>query len=267
MAARAGLEQAFWRRSGIGRYREAGRHPRRLTPAEIAQLKEAIGELQQSGDDYAQAIFEAGTVLVEAGWLNAKTLLEIETGYDVVPPYVLAQLRGYAKQFAFLAISRERKALEASLTSSVMEGESPRLAARRISATFAEGYHVFNRAGEITRRTPTKVWSTLVARTELSRAANMGNLALFKEAQVENVSWMAADGPNTCPECSEADGETVRIGSAFPFVDVESPPAHPNCVCVLTPADEDLGNFTAPDATQQAARTRADAALAAWEGS
>jgi hypothetical protein len=65
------------------------------------------------------------------------------------------------------------------------------------------------------------------------------------------VRWQAAE---PCDECAEADDVVMPLGEDFPGVDVDQPPAHPNCRCVLVPADEDLGSHRGTDEERALAR-------------
>lgn len=197
-----------------------------------------------SADDYSRAIYEAGEVLVAAGWMSAKQLLDLEAEFDVVPASAIASLKGLVKQFTFMAVGREREVLRAVLEQSLDAGDSSADVARTIKAAFADGYHALDDAGNVVRTIPTLSWSTMVARTELSRASNIGTTALYRAAQIEKVRWIATGGQNMCDLCGGADGEVVNIGDDFPSVDVDQPPAHPNCVCTTVPADDDIPDFT-----------------------
>lgn len=197
-----------------------------------------------SAEDYSRAIFEAGEVLVAAGWMSAKQLLDLETEFDVVPASAIASLKGIVKQFTFMAVGREREVLRALLEQGLDAGDSSAQVAKTISSAFADGYHVIDDAGAVTRTIPTEAWSAMVARTELSRASNIGTMALYRAAKVEKVRWIATGGANMCDLCDGADDEVVDLGDDFPVVDVDSPPAHPNCVCTTVPADDDIPDFT-----------------------
>jgi hypothetical protein len=250
------MERAFWRTSRLGRYREDESGPKKLTALQLAAIDRAIQELDS--EPFSEAIYDATEVLVEAGWTNARQLLDLTTGFDVVPARMLAQLRGQAMRLAFLAIERERHALAVTLERSVAEGLGASETAAAIRETFAEGYHVGLRDGTqaglpLFRRIPTKTWSEMVARTELSRAANAGTMGLYRDAGVKKVRWSATNGSACCDECSDADDEVVEIGDAFPYVDVDAPPAHPRCCCGLVSADD----FEGRDEASQANRDRA----------
>jgi hypothetical protein len=113
--------------------------------------------------------------------------------------------------------------------------------ASNISAFFAEGYHV-----DGNRKIPTDSWSETVARTELSRAANLGAFDAYRDAGVQKIQWLAT--ASACDDCADADEEIVDLGDDFDGVEVDSPPAHPRCVCTTIPVDADLGSI---DASQE----------------
>jgi hypothetical protein len=71
-----------------------------------------------------------------------------------------------------------------------------------------------------------------IAQTEMSRAVATASRQLYEESGVELVEWIVADPCDLCQE--NADVSPIRIGDTFPSGDTE-PPAHPNCVCDISP--------------------------------
>lgn len=78
----------------------------------------------------------------------------------------------------------------------------------------------------------------MIARTEVRRAHNQGQLAVWNTAKNQGVldrdakkAWVV-DG-NPCPECIDLDGEIVGIDEFWETEDgpVDAPPLHPNCMC------------------------------------
>jgi Phage Mu protein F like protein len=253
------MEQRFWRTSGLNRFREASYadgSPKKLTALQLAAIDRAIYELES--EPLATAIYDATELLVEAGFANARQLLDLQAGFDVVPTWALDALRGHTKQFAFLAVEREKLALARVLEQALVDGDGVREVAASIRETFAEGFHV-DPDGEVLKTTGrgrvinAKAWSKMVARTELSRAENAGAMTLYRAAGVEKVRWSAANSETTCEPCSDADDEVVNLGETFPSVDVDQPPAHSNCMCGVVSADD----FEGRDDESQANRDRA----------
>jgi len=75
-----------------------------------------------------------------------------------------------------------------------------------------------------------------IAKTETYRALNGGALEAYRKAGVKQVRWVTRS-PHPCPIClaNEAEGPH-HLGQPFSSGD-QAPPAHPNCECVLVPAD------------------------------
>lgn len=77
-----------------------------------------------------------------------------------------------------------------------------------------------------------------IARTEIMRASNEGQQALWNQA-VENgmldpdetrKRWLTAHDDRLCPECEALDGRTVPLDAEF-LPGLLHPPHHPNCRC------------------------------------
>ena len=76
-----------------------------------------------------------------------------------------------------------------------------------------------------------------VATTETYRAANAGAMDAYRKAKVDKVRWVTRSG-HPCPICLENEAAGPRhLGQPFPSGG-QAPPAHPNCECVLVPADQ-----------------------------
>lgn len=227
----------FWKNAGIAVKATSG--------DEMAKLVAAIEAMTYAG--YAEALYEAQQLLAELGYAQAMTLVKatagastgasIDIGFDVEPTWALQRLQSESSDLALRVVGREQDALRSVVNDALLNGWTVEQTTDAISNAFAEGYHL-----DGDRHMATDAWSTMVARTELSRASNLGAFDVYRQASVQQVQWLAANGENTCEECGDADGSVVNLGDEFPDVDVDAPPAHPACACVTTPADEDLGS-------------------------
>jgi len=72
----------------------------------------------------------------------------------------------------------------------------------------------------------------VIARTETTRALIDSNIERYTEAGTKELMWVVAD-PIKCV-CVDLDGMTALVGEEFDF-GITKPPAHPNCVCTLSP--------------------------------
>jgi HK97 family phage portal protein len=98
----------------------------------------------------------------------------------------------------------------------------------------------------------------LIARTETIRASARGTQALYQEWGVEGKEWLTTDDDRTCPWCFSLNGKTIGTAATyypqggsltvgegdaartmtFDYEDIEGPPLHPDCRCVLLPWKE-----------------------------
>lgn len=106
----------------------------------------------------------------------------------------------------------------------------------------------------------TNTWADMVARTETRRAVTAASLDTYREADIMYKEWLTADGG--CDICGgyEDDG-AIPLDDGWG--DVDGPPAHPNCLCVVLPV-VDSEKALEPDVTK-AGRDQVDNALAALD--
>jgi len=82
----------------------------------------------------------------------------------------------------------------------------------------------------------------LIANTEMTRAVSVANRETYLDSGVELVEWIVSD---PCDECElNNSASPLPIDEEFPSGDTE-PPAHPNCVCDLSPYVVDTMNLGA----------------------
>lgn len=218
----------FYRRSGA---KKADNQDVQLTPLDIATIRTAIAEL--NGEPWARALYDNLQILVEAGWANARELLDIKTELkDVKPTFAMQALRDRVSEFTTLINRREQDYLNQLLDQGLSEGWTPKRLSSEISQAFADGYHIYDDSGKLVRTVPTEAWSDMVARTELNRAQTMGAMSLYRAAGVKTVKWVTNGTP--CDICGDLEGQT------FPVDEAEEPPEHPNCNCALVADDADL---------------------------
>jgi len=86
----------------------------------------------------------------------------------------------------------------------------------------------FKRAGKTVFKTA-QTRMTLIARTEVIRAHNQGQIKFYHTVGVEKAVWQTAEDERTCPECAPLDGQV------FPLDKLIGPPLHCSCRCGLVP--------------------------------
>ena len=258
LAARAAFEADFWRRAKTLKAASA----KAISAAQVAALERVILDLDDGA--YADAIYDSAELLAEIGWANGKAILDLTTGFDVLPTATLDRLYEAAGAYSSKVNLEEKEALRLTLADAFERGLSTAQTADALKETFAEGFHSVQ-DGEIVRRLPTDSWATTVERTELSAAANAGSFDLYQAAGVKQAQWVCANSDSSCDECIEADGQVVDIGDEFPGVEVDSPPAHPRCCCTTSPSDSDLGDFRTGGEEQSSWAARGGRTAEEWE--
>ena len=213
-----------------------------LTVEEAAALQTIVAALV--GDGYAQVVGDEMKLALSAGWLSGQDVItmaeDLTLDFGTVPTKTLDAIQDVAKRFAFLVNAREQKVLYGLIDNAIANGQTVRSLAAAIDDSFGQGYHILDDKGRVTTTVPTPYWSEMVARTELSRAQTAGQLAVYREAGVQTFIWQSNHGPTVCDECDDANGTVVRDGELFEGVEVDAPPAHPNCCCNLLPYDENV---------------------------
>jgi SPP1 gp7 family putative phage head morphogenesis protein len=213
-----------------------------FTRAQLERFSSALQSLGLNDEEvnvYEKALSDTTKTVAQHGYDIAKELIHVETDFDMLPEWALAQVQGYNKQLGFMVVEREREMLRQSIELALANGDGTRQLAQAIQSIFRDGYHILDADGNLKRTYPTASWTETVARTELSRASNLGSTAFYRTAKIEKIQWLAARAETTCEECSDVDMEVVDFGDDFPFVDVAMPPAHPRCRCVTISYDEE----------------------------
>lgn len=108
---------------------------------------------------------------------------------------------------------------------------------RDIAEILAQGGSVEDLEAAIKAALESEPNARRIALTELYRAINAALLEAYRAQKVNKVRWVTRSG-HPCQICitNEAAG-AIPLGQPFPSGD-QSPPAHPNCECVLMPAEE-----------------------------
>jgi hypothetical protein len=198
-----------------------------ITHQQVLQLARAI--MDADGESYADAVYSATELLAEVGWSQGKALLDLKTGFDVVPTATLRRLRDSAEGYGSKLRVMDQDTLRAVLDAAFSDGASVPETRDLLKTAFAEGVHFIDDAGNAVRTIPNESWATMVARTELSQAANAGMYDLYDAAGIEKIQWVSSGGESACEDCLSADGQIVNIGEDFDSVECAAPPAHPNC--------------------------------------
>lgn len=130
-------------------------------------------------------------------------------------------------------VKTDKDKLSAILEAGIKEGQSVPQIEQAIRGQFGEF---------------SKNQSTKIARTELIRYSNQGQLDAFRASGVVmGKQWFTARDNKVDEECAALDGKIVSLGSSYFETDYgsgEQPPLHPNCRCVLLPVLEPTKDIT-----------------------
>ena len=202
-----------------------------------AQYKEAIEKLKQSvGPETAlidreralQAYYSAMTSTT--GHAMEKGARDAADGIKPTPPHASKQNFSQAVSAAALAWLKKRiewaaaqvtdeteKALRDALLAGYAEGESIPDIAERVR----EQFNIFDQ----TR-------AERIARTEIIAASSQGAVETYKEAGITQSEWYTAMDERECELCE-------TLAGVHDISEQYTPPAHPNCRCVLLPVLEE----------------------------
>lgn len=204
-----------------------------LTQEQADELKQAVSNMEGGG--YSAVLYDELSAMVLTGYTSARKILNLSIDFERgVPSYAMEALRQHVDEFAFLVNQREQDYLNDVIDDALATGATPGTLAANIKSAFEGGYHITDDQGNVVRTMPTDSWSETVARTELSRAQSLGNMALYRDAKIEKVLFATTQGANVCDICEPMDGRVYDIE------DAPQPPIHSNCCCCLIAADEDV---------------------------
>jgi SPP1 gp7 family putative phage head morphogenesis protein len=129
----------------------------------------------------------------------------------------------------------EQRAIEKIKQRNLMEiqGMSDELA-KRMSRSMVEGFEKGETINLLKARVRDvtdfgKNRAEVIARTETMRAVNGAARDRYRQEGVEEVEFLAAWDPRTCPECEGLHGKI------FPLDKAPDLPIHPQCRCTLAP--------------------------------
>lgn len=193
------------------------RYKRKLLIDEAAEVQAGIDLFTPLSEEIAAL---AGT--------EAYTLLKLNTLYSPSKD-LRADVRKAVEKFTKSFVSTDQDKLTDILNNGLKEGRSIAQIEQDIRASFGD-YR--------------KMQSERIARTEILRSSNAGQLDAFKESGVVTGKQWYNGSP--CPQCAPYDGKIVwDLNDKFyshtdDFAD-GNPPLHPNCKCVLLPVLEQVG--------------------------
>lgn len=187
--------------------------------------------------------------------------MEISFDFDVANPRAIRFLQTNTFELIEGLTTETKEALRHVLVDTYKRGEGSYDAARRLRSSvgltkrqagalerFARGLEeegikpsIIQKRVDRYSKHMLKYRADRIARTELNRAANHGQLESWRQlgdrkiidVNVAEKVWMTFFDNRTCPECESADGDRAKLNEPFPVTGLQAPVAHPLCRCAI----------------------------------
>lgn len=182
------------------------------------------------------------TAITEANRLAIRQIISDAFAKQITVDYTARRLRQFVGLHPRWATAVDRN-YDRVYQNLIRQGVKPAVAAER-ALNINEKY----------RQKLIRARSTMIARTEIQIAQNMGRQAAWNQGlnrgYIDGTStkkWSSSYSNNSygppCDKCAELDGFEVKVDEAFPN-GLLMPPAHPHCRCtaVLMPPDRGLND-------------------------
>lgn len=150
--------------------------------------------------------------LIAGGNLTEEDL-NIDIGWNGTSKPALDFLNKYSLKLAKDLTDTTVKKVKASIETSIDNGEDQQQAVKRLMDIIDDP-----------KRAAT------IAHTESVRAFSQGRLAVAEEVGADRKQWKTTFNP--CPICQPLDGDIVKLDKSFEN-EIDAPPAHPNCRCII----------------------------------
>jgi SPP1 gp7 family putative phage head morphogenesis protein len=217
--------------------------------------------------DLQPAVRTLNDAFAEAAKRTAKTLpapLRLRTSFTLTNPFAVQAADTGTARMVREVTQKTRRAIQETIARAIREGIPPKVAAKTIAPlvglTNRQAQAVLNARARLmvkglsgdrliaqTTRYAQRLLrlrAETIARTEIIRASNDGQLALWRRARANGFldstarkRWITAQDERLCELCRPLQGVEVPLDQAFPG-GVQAPPRHPRCRCavVLTAA-------------------------------
>lgn len=163
-----------------------------------------------------------------AGNRGAAALLQNPPGLHTLMSSRMVTLKGISKT------TTDRIGTE--LASALATGAAPRQARNAVTGLLQQEISGKLKKG-VKKIVADPERALMIAQTEMSRATSIAARNSYEMSGVEFVKWLVAKGCKICQ--ANHDVGPIPIDGTFPSGDAE-PPAHPYCMCALTPYIADL---------------------------
>lgn len=224
--------------------------------AVMSQINEYL--LREAGPEWRKKFIPALTGVIEDQQESTAVALGIQ--FDARNLAGEAWFQRYTLKFANEAIGTTQADLQDLIANALAEGWGADKTAKQIDLLFEQymngGVEPDKWLGD---RLPA-YRREMIARTETIRASNQGQIAQYQEWGVVQKEWYAS--PDACEFCQEMSGKIIGVSEPYftqgdsmelldedgnpltlslDYEDVDGPPLHVNCRCVVLPVIVETG--------------------------
>lgn len=206
--------------------------------------KQVLGNLESEITGKTKALVDEDELIVQAGVDFRPVLMEMATisGQQAMAlineedPYIPVKIRPKIDRnidrFAGSMVDTDKKIMGNIIENGIKEGLSVPQIRSQIEDKFDE-----------LRR----YQAERVTRTEVLRVSNEAAVDAWEQSGVvEGKQWLTAEDDRVDEECAELNGKIINLEGTYikqEYGDVEEPPIHPNCRCVVLPVLEKVKGY------------------------
>lgn len=219
-----------------------------LTASEQAFFQALHGEVARASQ-HALEQATTWTQFIPASFVEGALQHAPDMGFTVIHDNAVRSLSGYSLNLITQMSADMQRVVQQQIGVGLLTGATREVVSQRILATGLTNIPHWRSVEER---------AEVIARTELMRAYNAGNLAGIASTGAMAVRWITGNDERVCPICGPRHGQFFRIPGVTTLNDeeldpnvrklptVDAPPAHPRCRCTIRAAYDFGGTVTTP---------------------
>jgi SPP1 gp7 family putative phage head morphogenesis protein len=172
----------------------------------------SVENFKQAMNDFIKHYYYKGLTEAEQKIEVNMNFVPNQAAIDFLQNYSFGLIRDLSEE--------TRNDLRAELQRGILQGEGSSKLAKRVKEVMETS----------------KKRAIMIARTESSRAENMGTLEAYKQSGLKGKKvFIATKGDRTCEICKNLDGKEILLDAKFKYKGEEwfAPPVHPSCRCAI----------------------------------
>ena len=210
-----------------------------LFPKLGAEIDPTEPSLKKIYDHFMKKVYKKGMI---TGANSVKDVLKQDVKLPFNQPH--ARALSEVKKISFLNIKNINDEIKVDLRKglydAIQSGEGVKGLTNRVEAVLKKKPKKASKNVQADARSTPEYRAELIARTELVRAYNRGNLENIKMAGIEKKQWVTGHDERVCPICAPMNGQVKNVNEPFvgklpngKIIKVMTPPIHCQCRCVI----------------------------------